>query len=282
LLIYDNTTFGIHRCELYLSDLYPTSGDLHNFQIRFKQFMDSHPTNRNIFCLEDDRLIYFTETFISDQEDDRPPVLLLLGNPASHSIDAGMCFSFEGDGKEHRFWKGLEKAGILSFTYPASSSEDSVTMNTKRREALMYLDYVSPFRLGIAVFYSMPSAASDPKWSGVSGLKRLFGTKVFRFISEAEERRIDMLISKFLGRNGGIIAFQKDAYNGVRSQNSPVYSRELAAQGSLLGFYRGSKQILLAGSSPTRLMHTDRSQAALLNFKAWLWKQLSQATGKQI
>jgi hypothetical protein len=128
----------------------------------------------------------------------------------------------------------------------------------------------------------MPSAASDPKWSGVSGLKRLFGTKVFRFISEEEERRIDMLVTKFLGRNGGIIAFQKDAYNGVRSQNSPVYSRELAAQGSLLGFYRGSKQILLAGSSPTRLMHTDRSQAALLNFKAWLWKQLSQDNGRQI
>jgi hypothetical protein len=144
LLIYDNTTFGIHRCELLLSALYPTSGDLHNFHIRFKQFIDSDSTNRNIFYLEDDRLIYFTETFISDQEDDRPPVLLLLGNPASHSIDAGMCFSFEGDGKEHRFWKGLEKASILSFTYPASSSEDSVTMNTKRREALMYLDYVSP------------------------------------------------------------------------------------------------------------------------------------------
>jgi hypothetical protein len=160
MLIYDNTTFGIHRCELSLSDLYSTTNDLHNFKKRFDEFMDSDSTNRSVFCLENDRLSYFTETFISDQVDERPPVLLLLGNPASHSIDARMCFSFEGDQKEHRFWKGLEKSGILSFTYPLSSSDDHVMLNTKRREALYHHDYVSPFRLGIAVFYSMPSAAS--------------------------------------------------------------------------------------------------------------------------
>ena len=37
----------------------------------------------------------------------------MLGNPASHSVEAGMFFAFEGDGKEHRFWKNILKPSSL-------------------------------------------------------------------------------------------------------------------------------------------------------------------------
>jgi hypothetical protein len=179
MLVFDETTFGIHQCELNLSSLYPTSNQFHSFQARYQEFLVSDPANGKIFSLSNDRLIYRTETFITDQKDDRPPLMLLLGNPASHSIDAGMCFAFERDSKEHRFWKGLDQTGILRFNYSTSPQDDPASLNSKRRATLLNLDYVSPFRVGIAVFYSIPSPASEQKWSGVSGLRRLLEQKPF-------------------------------------------------------------------------------------------------------
>ena len=42
---------------------------------------------------------------------------MVFGNPASHSIKEGMFFSFEGNGKEHRFWKDIMKpSGILDLS----------------------------------------------------------------------------------------------------------------------------------------------------------------------
>jgi hypothetical protein len=274
MLLFDDTTFGTHRCIVNLNELYPNADDRHNFVNRFEQFTKSDQANEKIFSLHGDQLIYYTETFISDRIDDRPPVLLLLGNPASHSIEAEMCFAFESGGKEHRFWKGLEKSGILQFPHHLPEITNPEKKNEARQEALLYLNYISPFRVGIAVFHSLPSTSSDPKWSGVSGVKRLLGTKAFRMIGLEEERRIDKVISKFLGNSGGTIAFQKDAYNGVRSLESLEYNRELAAQGSLRGRYRESAHILLAGSPPTRLMHSDQGRTALNLYKNWLCEEL--------
>lgn len=114
---------------------------------------------------------------------------------------------------EHRFWPVLAGAGIFSFEHT------SPDINGARTKALFDLTYDSPFRLGLAVFYSMPSAASDSKWSGVAGLKRLFGAKAFAKITKFEKKRVEEIIEKF-ARSGAIIAFQKDAYLGVKDSKS--------------------------------------------------------------
>ena len=36
---------------------------------------------------------------IPAKTDKRPPLLLVLGNPATHSVESGMFFSFEGNKK---------------------------------------------------------------------------------------------------------------------------------------------------------------------------------------
>jgi hypothetical protein len=201
--------------------------------------------------------------------------LLLLGNPASHSVAAGMCFAFERGGQEHRFWRMLEEAGILTFLEQPPISAEPIEKNEIKRNALLELKYRSPFRVGIAVFYSFPSSASDPKWSGVLGLRTLFRSKALRIISHHEENRIDGLITKFIGSTvGGIITFQKDAYDRVRSVDSPAYSQELANSGLLQGKYKNSRNILLAGAPPTRLAHTNISKSAMLDYKNWLILQL--------
>lgn len=274
MLIFDDTTFGIQECKLDLSGLYPTINERLAFDTRFNDFIKSDSANQQIFTLQGDTLKYYSEVFISDRVDNRPPLLLLLGNPASHSVAAGMCFAFEKSGREHRFWRILEETGILTFLKQPSISTDPVEMNESKRNALLELKYLSPFRIGIAVFYSLPSSASDRRWSGVSGVKKLFRAKAFDRISLQEEKRIGILISKFMGPTGGIISFQKDAYNRVRSENTPAYSLDLAMRGLLRGEHKSGQQLFLAGSPPTRRMQTTRGKSALLQCKIWLSQQL--------
>jgi hypothetical protein len=76
-------------------------------------------------------------------------------------------------------------------------------------------------------------------------------------------------------------AFQKDAFNGVRSPDTPIYSSKQARQSALLGKYRDSENVLLVGSPPTRWMHSHAAQTALLNYQQWLLEQLSSQTSSQ-
>jgi hypothetical protein len=225
---------------------------------------------QQIFSLRGNTLKYLSEVFVSDKIDNRPPLLLLLGNPASHSVAAGMCLAYEGDGQEHRFWRMLEETGVLTFLELPPISADKNKNIEMRRNALRELNYLSPFRVGIAVFYSLPSTAS----TGVSGVKRLLRAKAFETISLQEEKRIAMLISRFIGSTGGIITFQKDAYNRVRSHDTPVYSRDLAREGSLVGKYKSGQNIFLAGAPPTREAYWPSSKKVMLQYKIRLSHQL--------
>lgn len=274
MLIYEDKTFGTQECALNLEELYPNEKDRQGFCDKFYDFMQSDSSHQDIFSLQGDTLTYHSEVFVSDKKDHRPPVLLLLGNPASHSVAAGMCFAFEKGSQEHRFWRSLEETGILSFKEKPSPSAGPTEKIAMKQDALLKLKYDSPFRIGIAVFYSLPSAASAPKWSGVVGVRKLFGTKALRTIALQEKNRIDNLISKFMGSTGGIIAFQKDAYNGVRSHDSPEYSLDLAMQGKLRGKYKGGQDILLAGAPPTRTALWKQGKEALRAYKNWLSQQL--------
>jgi hypothetical protein len=67
----------------------------------------------------------------------------------------------------------------------------------------------------------------------------------------------------------------------VRSPKTPIYSSKQARQGTLLGKYRGGENVLLAGSPPTRWMHSDAVQTALLKYKNGLIEQFSSQTSLQ-
>jgi hypothetical protein len=275
MLVYEDKLFGIQDYEVDLLELYPSRKERQDFFTRLDEFLKSDSTHKDIISLQGDILKYRSEIFISDKIDNRPPLLLLLGNPASHSVAAGMCFAFEKSNQDHRFWRLLDATGILKFLNQTPNSAAPNEKNYIRRKALADLKYLSPFRIGIAVFYSLPSAASDKRWSGVSGLRKLFRAKAFDLISHQEEKRIGRLITRFIGSTGGgIIAFQKGAYERVRSVDSRAYSQELANRGLLQGKYKNSQNILLAGAPPTRLAYTDLSKSAMLDYKNWLTQHL--------
>jgi hypothetical protein len=228
---------------------------------QFGEFEERPSNFRNVDCsthsvcrIEGDFLIYETESIHPKEgKDGRIPLMLLLGNPASHSVKEKMFFSYEKDGKEHRFWNVLEESGVFKLN---GGPADLAARNRLRKEKLITATYESPFRIYLDVFYSIPSPASG-KWSGVAGLKRLLGKRAFEEITKWEKDRIENLIKNCMIQNGVIITFQKDAYIQIRSKNSPKYNHKQAITKGINGQCRISPKVRLYCLAPTRLMHTN-------------------------
>jgi hypothetical protein len=263
---------GILECRLSLRLLYTDAQDRAGFEDRWPSFYASDPAHPRVYRrTEADILAYRSESVIPQKTDDRPPRLLLVGNPASHSILAGMCFAFERDGQEHRFWVGLRKAGLLDFREGATSKPlESAMRNCQRKQQLLNLDYASPFRIGITVFYTLPSPASQTRWAGVSGLRALFGKAALDRIAEAERQRIAQLVKSFLAPKGAMLVFQRDAYEAVRDAGGPCYSFALAKAGKLDTTFRDNPNVRVSGVAPTRRMISNEMHDVLVRYASYL------------
>ncbi len=245
------------KCTLDLKLLFPSPRQQNEFDRKWDKFIKAHPQrDRVIFRREGKHLIYFSEQLIPAKKDSqrRKPLLLLLGNPASHSVKAGMFFSFEGKkGKEreHRFWKELPDS-ILKLDLDKGLSVPE--RNLQRKERLLSLESGSDYRIGLAVFISFPSPASGD-WSGVAGVQKLFGAKALEKIIAVEQKRILECAKKFLSPDGAVISFNKLAWDELRSPDNPRYTLERAKHRKLLGQMQleGNESIPLFGVPPTRL-----------------------------
>ena len=241
------------QCEIDLKKLFPAQKEREGrrFNKNWEAFLESDSCNKDIFKREGDYLIYQSEQLIPSKSDDRPPLLLILGNPASHSVKEDMFFSFEGNSKEHRFWKDiLNKAGVLELSYDDRLPVE--TLNKLRKKQLLELNYKSPFRIGLCVFISIPSAPSGP-WSGVAGVQKLIGARAMKKLEDEESLRAIKYAKKFLSPNGIAVAFQKNAWNGLKSDSDISYSLENARKGELIGTLKGMPTIPLLCVPPTRL-----------------------------
>ena len=240
-------------CRIDLKQLFPATKkrERERFEKKWEAFLESDSCNRDIFKRKGDYLIYHSEQLIPMKLDNSPPLLLVLGNPASHSVKEGMFFSFEGDKKEHRFWKHiLQSAGILGLPYDKKLSVSA--LNKHRKNQLLNLDYKSTFRIGLCVFISIPSAPSGP-WSGIAGVQKLIGAKAMRELEKEESRRVIECAKKFLTPNGIAVAFQKNAWNALRSSKDREYKLTLAKDGKLKGRLKEMTNVPLLGVPPTRL-----------------------------
>lgn len=272
LLKFEDLKDGIQEVSLDINELFLNrrERDRRDFEERlsyFLKFVDENDYS-NIVRREGDFLIYRTECIIPEERNSETPVLILLGNPALHSVRSEMFFSFEGKGREHRFWKTLRQANFLLFRSDTDKQDVSLAERNKlRKEELFDLSYKSPFRIGLAVFYSMPSGASG-KWAGVAGLRRLFWKKALTRIAECERERVESQIRKFASPKGLVVAFQKDAYLHVKSSDSIGYSLTEAKRGKLKGECRCDKGVELYGFPPTRLMSINSTLLRNLTTRA--------------
>jgi hypothetical protein len=257
LFSYRKSKYPAHLyCTINISELLPTTAKRETFESRFERFLGSDSDNRSIYQLKDGRLIYRTEQLIPAKTDERPPLLLIFGNPATHSIKNGMFFSSKNDGKENRFWKHLLRpAGVLQLVLAENLT--SRERNTRRLKRMRELDYDSPFRVGLCVYWSMPSSAGGP-WSGVAAIRKLLGKKAVQKLEPFERERVLQCARQFLKPGGTAATFQRDAWNGLRSSIDPTYSIQLARQGNLRGTLQNLPHISLLGIPPTRLLGPAR------------------------
>ena len=241
------------RCEIDLKKLFLDPKERDRFDKNWEAFLKSDPCNKQIFKLRGNQLIYHSEHLSPVKKDKRPPILLVFGNPASHSVATGMFFAFKDNGKENRFWTSiLRPAGVLSFSY----GEDlpAAKLNAIRKKLLLELDYVSPFRIGLCIFISMPSAPGGP-YGGVAGVRKLLGVRALRRLEAEESKRITKCAKAFIGDDprGKVVTFQKNAWDGLKSDGDISYGIEDAKMGKLLGSLKGKPNIPLLGVPPTRL-----------------------------
>jgi hypothetical protein len=257
IIRYHKSKPGQLECILCLSKLFPTYRERNDFNIKWQHFIDSDPDNRDIYHIDGDHLIYLTEQLIPSETDVRPPLLLILGNPASHSVKAGMFFAFEGNNRrEHRFWKHiLYSAGVLDLGIDADLPVGE--QNNLRRERMLGLEYDSPFRLGLCVYISMPSAASG-HWSGIAGILKLLGSRAMKQLEAAEKCRVLEYARVFLNPDGIAVVFQKYAWEGLRSAEDQLYGLDSAKNGDLVGTLRNMPEVPLLGVPPTRLVSHAR------------------------
>ncbi|MCK4823430.1 hypothetical protein KA005_47200 [bacterium] len=252
ILTYRKTKTGRLECSLDLSQLYDTKDQLLSFKTRFKEFIKSDPYNRHIYRLKENLLMFKSEQLIPSKGDSRPPLLLVFGNPASHSVKEGMFFSYEGTGKEHRFWKDImTPSKILDMGF--EQNQPLKERNRLRKEKILNLDYKSPYRIGFCVFVSLPSGPSG-LWSGIGGVHKLLGSKAMRMLEPLERERILKIVKKFITPEGKVVTFQKNAWKGLKTDTDPVYSIKSAKTGRLVGSMNSIPEIPLLGAPPTRLI----------------------------
>jgi hypothetical protein len=98
----------------------------------------------------------------------------------------------------------------------------------------------------------MPSAPGG-KWGGIAGIHKLLGKRALRRLEKEETERVLECAKKFVTPKGAVIAFQKNAWNNLRSENDPEYNVKLASIGKLKGHLKGNSKIPLLCVPPTRL-----------------------------
>ena len=87
----------------------------------------------------------------------------------------------------------------------------------------------------------------------MAGVQKLIGVRALRKLEQEESSRVFKLGEEFIESKGTAIAFQKNAWNSLRSDNDSEYSIGAAMAGSLKGTLKGHNDLALFCVPPTRL-----------------------------
>jgi len=242
----------IQRVEIDLSEISaPSRRDLKNKITKYLRH-----EGKNIFNFEaGDKLVYETEALILKVNKKRLNILMVLGNPAVHSVVERMFFSYEGTptGKrrEHRFWRALRDCGVLEFR--TNVEKPTPENNNYKRDCLLNGEYESDFNIFLLPYFSFPTPASG-ECSGVDGIRKIVGKDIFTEMLEFEFRRFEGIVLTNDIKN--VICFQKRAKEEILKRSKPEH-------------------IALHTAGPTRLLHTNKGKKILKDI-------LSDITNKKV
>ena len=87
----------------------------------------------------------------------------------------------------------------------------------------------------------------------MAGVQKLIGVRALRKLEQEETVRVFKLAEKFINSKGAVIAFQKNAWNSLRSEKDAEYSIDAAREARLKGSLKGHNDLALFCVPPTRL-----------------------------
>jgi hypothetical protein len=214
---------AIHTFELDLSGFDPQSNA--HFNRSFREYLGQiDPAHRAIYKYKPGRSIrYQTELLIPKPNPQRINLMMVLGNPADHSVCCDMFFSYKKSSvkdkwQEHPFWRALKESGILNFCKDFGRPErGSVNrINNDRKNALLDGDYDGRFNLFLVPYFSFPTPASGI-FNGVDGIRKLFGREIFRAYRDFEAARFKELIDAHQIKH--LICFHKLAREEIQARH---------------------------------------------------------------
>ena len=188
-----------------------------------------------------EKLCYATEVLIpTTTRQDRNNLLLVVGNPAIHSVADGIPYSYErrkgGSHIEHRFWKALRKTGVV--TFPENINNPTLANNKCKRDCLLSGCYESKFNFNLFIlpYFSFPTPASG-KYNGVAGIKRIVGQNIFTQMKKFEVQRFQKIVKSYEIKN--LICFCKAAWEEIMLDKcKPVNSHPLGSTRLILSAER--------------------------------------------
>lgn len=257
---------------------------------KLKSKIESIDNGQKVFVFEGKRkLIYATEALTPNTEANKGGInlLLLLGNPAIHSVKEGMFFSYEGKKgkrgggkKEHRFWEGLRRCGLYKepkLPLEMFIGDKYIAAINDRKQKLLKGQYEGDhnFNIFLMTYFSFPTPPSKKKdgsiyYSEVAGIKKIFResdmSKIFEDMLEFEFCRFKHVVSS--NKITNVICFQKGAWDAIIKKSKdanlisnrrdvpnelkyPVYEIWLSDKLSKMTLYRALS---------TRLILSDKSK----------------------
>lgn len=247
IITYTKKELGSYTCRLDLDQVFNNSNERVRFESKWLDFMHSDTWNSKVFYKDKNIIQYYHKSWIPEKPSRKPKLLLLAGNPAPHSTYKSVCFGQENNQGEHRFWKVLRESNILEI----NSRLDGIKTRFFDEE------YTSDFQVGIEVLFSFPTPASHKLWSGVQGIKKLFGQKAFEKIYLEEQARLRFVIQNYLNNGGTIVTFQRDVFESI---SNTKYSYQNVLKGETV-VKLGSVTIYAA--PPTRLVYSQSMKDVL-------------------
>jgi hypothetical protein len=188
---------------------------------------------RQVCSLDNHILEYRSESLFPPSHEidtQKKKVMIILGNPATHSVAKKMFFYSRENGDRHPFWGKLEKAGLIRSDLNKNINDREKEANN-RKHFILKGDVSDQYILGLTTFYSLPTPVkprnkeelkkcpAKTKYGDAAGVEKLFKAA----LSKLQKMEYDRLNSYDFA-NGAIWIFtQLSSYRYVKSASRTDY-----------------------------------------------------------
>ncbi len=221
---FSSITNGRYFVELRLNK-YLSPEQFRLFEQQHEE-IKQHDKNFGEICeLKGDTLLYQSETLLPITEDKtKENVLIIFGNPATHSVKNDMFFFSKANLKRHSMWGKLAIAGLVAKTRSNKQKlrEARKEESDKRKEMIHSGTSSEKFLVGFSTFYSFPTPVEKGfRFSNVAGVENLFAPMLDILVG-AEVQRIK---SYEFFKNAKLVFVQKSSFNAFcrASDNVPLF-----------------------------------------------------------